>query len=107
MTFKTCTRRIQRAHDFRQQQTEQARKQFQNSLHGTRLPYPGPNFQNTCMPKCMSVYNEKDADRKMNKILRMYEEANRKDSSLRERKPKSSKYSNCRKEEKSRKMSVG
>ncbi|XP_005182240.1 uncharacterized protein LOC101891227 [Musca domestica] len=89
MTFKTCTERVRKAHDFRQNQIKEGRKQFEKSAHGTRLPFPGPNIHNACMPKCMPLYNEKDADRRMNKILRMYEEASRRDPRIKNVKRKS------------------
>ncbi|XP_061393810.1 uncharacterized protein LOC133329349 [Musca vetustissima] len=90
MTFKTCTERVRKAHDFRQQQIKEGRKQFEKSAHGTRVPFSGPNLHNSCRVKCLPLYNEKDADRKMNKILRMYEEAaNRQDPRLRNTKLKS------------------
>ncbi|XP_013116276.2 uncharacterized protein LOC106093701 isoform X1 [Stomoxys calcitrans] len=55
-----------------------------NSLHSTRL-----KFQNDCMAKCLSLYSEKQADRKMNKILNMYQEANGAYSGLKMQKPRS------------------
>ncbi|XP_073838559.1 uncharacterized protein [Musca autumnalis] len=89
MTFKTCTERVRKAHDFRQNQIKEGKKQFEKSAHGTRLPFAGPNIHNACVAKCMPLYNEKQADRKMNKILRMYEEASRRDPRIKPTKPKS------------------
>ncbi|XP_075161071.1 uncharacterized protein LOC142233897 [Haematobia irritans] len=89
MTFKIYTDRTRKAHGFRENQKKQARREFEKSSYATQVPFPGPNIQNICKPKCMQFYSEKDVDRKMTRILKMYEEANRKSSQGKEPKQKS------------------
>lgn len=74
---------MRKAHDYRQNQIRESKKIFKKSAYGTQVPFPGHNIHNICVPKCMPLYSEKEADRKMTKILRMFEEANRKDPRMR------------------------
>ncbi|XP_065362097.1 uncharacterized protein LOC135955666 [Calliphora vicina] len=77
LTFKTCNQRSVQAKEQRHHEIEAARKQHKKSAYGTKVPFPGPDIHNLCTPKCMPLYNAKDADMRMSKILQIYEEANR------------------------------
>ncbi|XP_073841552.1 uncharacterized protein [Musca autumnalis] len=56
MTFKTCTERVRKAHDFRQNQIKEGKKQFEKSTHGTRLPFADPIFTMPVWPNvCLCI----------------------------------------------------
>lgn len=77
LTFKTCNQRSIQAKEQRCHEIEAARKEHKKSAYGTKVPFTGPDIHNLCAPKCMPLYNAKDADMRMSKILQIYEEANR------------------------------
>uniref|UniRef100_A0A1A9WWN4 Uncharacterized protein n=1 Tax=Glossina brevipalpis TaxID=37001 RepID=A0A1A9WWN4_9MUSC len=71
IAFKRCTdREWYRQNALRVLESKARNK---NSVFATLLPFRGPNVYQLCAPECLRIYNERDADRKMAKILRMYE----------------------------------
>ncbi|XP_037824871.1 protein OPAQUE1-like [Lucilia sericata] len=77
LTFKACNQRSIQAKEQRRHEIEVARREHKKSAYGTKVPFSGPDIHNLCAPKCAPLYNAKDADMRMSKILQMYEEANR------------------------------
>lgn len=77
LTFTTCNQHSLKAKDQRHQQLEESRKYHKKSAYGTKIPFSGHDINNLCASKCAPLYNVKDADLRMSKILQMYEEANR------------------------------
>ncbi|XP_001360395.4 uncharacterized protein [Drosophila pseudoobscura] len=54
------------------------RDNFRNNRHLTGVPYKGPNFQSLCPPHCEEALRlSKDMDRRMYKIIEMYDKAQR------------------------------
>ncbi|KAI8114704.1 hypothetical protein FF38_11181 [Lucilia cuprina] len=77
LTFKACNQRSIQAKEQRRHEIEVARREHKKSAYGTKVPFSGPDIHNLCAPKCAPLYNAKDADMRISKILQMYEEANR------------------------------
>uniref|UniRef100_A0A1A9WWN3 Spermatogenesis-associated protein 17 n=1 Tax=Glossina brevipalpis TaxID=37001 RepID=A0A1A9WWN3_9MUSC len=82
MTFKQCIDRAREANRRRALHIFSAKVRFKDSEITTQIPFAGPNISNLCEAKCIALYSERDADRKMAKILRMYEIANREDPKM-------------------------
>ncbi|XP_022222338.2 uncharacterized protein LOC111074025 [Drosophila obscura] len=54
------------------------RDHFKKSKHRTEVPFTGPNFQIVCAPQCEGALRmSKDMDRRMYKIIEMYDKAQR------------------------------
>uniref|UniRef100_A0A1B0A8D5 Spermatogenesis-associated protein 17 n=1 Tax=Glossina pallidipes TaxID=7398 RepID=A0A1B0A8D5_GLOPL len=82
MSFKQCNDRAREVNRRRAELIYHSKKRFKKSQFASEIPFPGPNIYNLCEPKCLSLYSDKDADRKMAKILRMYEKAQSEDSKI-------------------------
>ncbi|KAH8320438.1 hypothetical protein KR067_003546 [Drosophila pandora] len=53
---------------------EEERKQSLKSGHYARFPFPGPNYWSRCPPKCEAALSlSKDIDKRMYKIIEMYD----------------------------------
>uniref|UniRef100_A0A1A9WW79 Spermatogenesis-associated protein 17 n=1 Tax=Glossina brevipalpis TaxID=37001 RepID=A0A1A9WW79_9MUSC len=73
MTFKKCNDRAREVNRLRASYIHNARKRYKNSEFVSEIPFAGSYIYNLCEPKCISLFSDKDADRKMAKILLMYE----------------------------------
>ncbi|XP_004522418.1 uncharacterized protein LOC101457305 [Ceratitis capitata] len=83
MSFKQHNKYVRELRLRLDTQKHDARKKFIQSTFNTIVPYPGPNIRGYCDPKCEAFDKSKDVDRRMYKILNMYEQAAR--SEIRER----------------------
>ncbi|KAI9575229.1 hypothetical protein GQX74_015740 [Glossina fuscipes] len=96
MTFKQCSDRAFEVNSQLAMNAQYAKLRFNDSAATTQIPFAGPSIYNLCEPKCVALYSERDADRKMAKILHMYEEACREDPKIFKSRVKSSKAAGCR-----------
>uniref|UniRef100_A0A1B0C6M2 Uncharacterized protein n=1 Tax=Glossina palpalis gambiensis TaxID=67801 RepID=A0A1B0C6M2_9MUSC len=96
MTFKQCSDRAFEVNSQLAMNAQYAKLRFNDSAATTQIPFAGPSIYNLCEPKCVALYSERDADRKMAKILHMYEEACREDPKIFKSRVKSSKAAVCR-----------
>uniref|UniRef100_A0A1B0A8D2 Myosin motor domain-containing protein n=1 Tax=Glossina pallidipes TaxID=7398 RepID=A0A1B0A8D2_GLOPL len=91
ISFKDCADRAREGHRVKALRTREGVTRHKESAFATLLPFYGPNVYNLCVPECTHYYKERDADRKMAKILRMYEIANRLDPKVTKLRAKNSK----------------
>lgn len=82
MSFKQCNARARQMNKRRSIQVQYNKVRFNDSVVATQMPFAGPNVHTLCEPKCVALYSERDADRKMAKILNMYEEACREERKI-------------------------
>uniref|UniRef100_A0A1B0A8D1 Uncharacterized protein n=1 Tax=Glossina pallidipes TaxID=7398 RepID=A0A1B0A8D1_GLOPL len=80
MAFKQCNDRARQVNRGRSIRAQYDKVLFADSFRATQIPFAGPNVCTFCESKCVALYSERDADRKMAKILNMYEEACRRES---------------------------
>uniref|UniRef100_A0A1B0A8D4 Uncharacterized protein n=1 Tax=Glossina pallidipes TaxID=7398 RepID=A0A1B0A8D4_GLOPL len=79
LSYKQCNGHSQKVHRERTHQIGLAKKHFVCSKFATKIPYGGLDMYNQCAQKYQTLFSEKDADRKMAKILQMYALAHRGD----------------------------
>uniref|UniRef100_A0A1A9WW80 Uncharacterized protein n=1 Tax=Glossina brevipalpis TaxID=37001 RepID=A0A1A9WW80_9MUSC len=79
LRFKQCNDHSQEINRQRNLRTHLAKKDFIKTEFATKIPYSGLDMYTTCSRKCQTISSEKDADRKMAKILRMYQLAHHED----------------------------
>ncbi|XP_023163294.2 uncharacterized protein LOC111594281 isoform X2 [Drosophila hydei] len=61
---------------YRKNMVERHRKEFKDARFYANAPYKGPNFNSACKPHCKeSLYNTKDVDARMFKIISAYEKS--------------------------------
>ncbi|KAI9575227.1 hypothetical protein GQX74_013608 [Glossina fuscipes] len=79
LSYKQCNDHSQEGNRQRIHQISSAKKHFEGSKFATQIPYAGLDMYNLCAQKYQTLFSEKDADRKMAKILQMYALAHRED----------------------------
>ncbi|XP_030375056.1 uncharacterized protein LOC115624492 isoform X2 [Scaptodrosophila lebanonensis] len=76
MNFRFHNERVRSAMNRRIARTEENRKEFSNARFHTKVPYGGPNMKHPCPPHCDELLRmSKDMDRRMYKIIEMYEKS--------------------------------
>lgn len=82
MSFKQCNDRIRWNQQRRRDELRRNRIEHDKSQYAVRVPFYGPNAANICEPRCLPLFTAADADHRMMKILKMFEEANRENLKL-------------------------
>lgn len=82
MSFKQCNDRVRWDQQRRRDDLKRNRLDYDKSKYGVNVPFYGPNAANICEPRCLPLFTAADADHRMMKILKMFEEASREDPKL-------------------------
>ncbi|XP_054735411.1 uncharacterized protein LOC129242660 isoform X1 [Anastrepha obliqua] len=75
MTFKQHNKCVRQLRAKLEKSTNNARTRFEESTFNSVIPFTGPNARGLCEQKCADLQKSKDLDRRMYKILNMFEQA--------------------------------